>query len=75
MAQTTTTESVSADAGPRPAPTYRGYHINFYAPPIPFRGCDWHFVHQDYDEGDRRYGSAASEAECRAEIDMIEDDQ
>lgn len=56
-------------------PTYRGYHISYDPPPIPYRGFDWHFVHQDYDEGDNRYGSCASEAECRAEIDEIEDDK
>lgn len=54
---------------------YRGYRIYFDPPPIPIRSCDWHFVHSDYDgPEDRRGGHAASEQDCRDEIDMIEDD-
>lgn len=66
--------------------TYRGYTIHYDPPPIPFRGCDWHFTHQDYDggyydaegsvcEGDPRHGSAASAQACRDEIDAMEDEE
>lgn len=54
---------------------YRGYRIYFDPPPIPIRSCDYHFVHEDYDgPEDSRCGSGASEWECRAMIDDIEDD-
>jgi hypothetical protein len=59
----------------RDKPSYRGYFIYYDPPPIGTRCCDWHFVHEDYDLDDPRHGSAASEAGCRAEIDMIEDDR
>lgn len=56
--------------------TYRGYHIHYYAPPIPTRSCDWQYAHEDYDgPEDRRAGHAASEQACRDEIDWLEDDQ
>lgn len=53
---------------------YRGYRITYDPPPIPVRTCDWHFVHEDYDEGDRRHGSAASLNAAKNEIDLIEDE-
>lgn len=57
-------------------PEYRNYTISFEPPPIPVRSCDYQFVHNDYDgPEDRRCGHAASEWECRAMIDDIEDDQ
>lgn len=64
--------------------TYRGYRIDYDPPPIPIRSCDWQFVHEDYDgapnepgdgPGDHRAGHGSSEADCRAQIDDIEDDQ
>ena len=57
---------------------YRGWWITYDPPPIPVRTCDWQYWHDDYDgapmygdEGpaDNRCGSAASEADARAEID------
>lgn len=60
-------------------PTYRGYHIYYDPPPIPIRTMDWHYYHNDFDgaedSGDNRCGSAASEEACRAEVDMLEDDE
>lgn len=60
-----------------PPTTYRGYHIYFDAPPIPTRSCDWHFYHDDYDgapdAGDNRYGHGPTEADCREQIDEIEE--
>jgi|GEM_PF-6347600 len=53
---------------------YRGYDITFWAKPIPDRRFDYDFVHRDYDEGDRRHGSAASVEEAKSEIDLIEDE-
>ena len=54
---------------------YRNYQIYFDPPPIPTRICDWHFVHVDYDgPEDNRGGHGASEAECRAMIDEMEDE-
>ena len=58
--------------------TYRGYRISpslvSYMP-----SSDWCFAHEDYDGapdgGDNRCGYAASPEACRAEIDMLEDDQ
>lgn len=59
-------------------PAYRGYHIQYDPPPIPIRNADWQFHHDDYDGAedsrDPRCGFAASEAECREQIDWIEDE-
>lgn len=52
---------------------YRDFHIVYSPPPIPYRGSDWQYWHDDYDGApdahDNRYGHCASEAECHAEID------
>jgi hypothetical protein len=66
--------------GPCPAPSpdtfYRGYRIDYYQPPIPWRGADWQFTHKDYDgPEDSRCGHAASYAEACAAIDEMEDEQ
>ena len=58
----------------KPSMTYRGYVIHYDPPPIPVRCCDWHFVHEDYDLDDHRYGHGASDADCRAQIDEMEDE-
>lgn len=67
-----------------PAPvTYRGYSIGL-ADWSPASQFDWEFVHADYDPtpmyaddgpSDHRAGRAASLEACKAEIDMLEDDQ
>ena len=59
---------------------YRGWVIKYDPPPVPFRNCDWAFVHRDFDgapdAGDHRYGHAASVVEAKAAIDsLIEDEQ
>jgi hypothetical protein len=54
---------------------YRGYHVYYDPPPIPLRTCDWHFVHLDWDEGDKRCGHAVTAKDAYAQIDDIEDDQ
>jgi hypothetical protein len=60
---------------------YGRWLIHWYEPPIPYRGCDFHFVHDDYDGGDIEYGTpsndprsghAASVEEAKALIDEIE---
>ncbi len=60
--------------------SYRGWVIKYDPPPVPFRNCDWAFVHRDFDgapdAGDHRYGHAASVVEAKAAIDsLIEDEQ
>jgi hypothetical protein len=62
---------------------YRGYHISYWAKPIPIRTCDYDFVHDDYDPtpedsygpmSDHRCGSAASIEAAKAAIDELEDE-
>jgi hypothetical protein len=64
---------------------YGKWTIRYDPPPIPFRGCDWRFVHDDFDGApihsesddcpDRRCGHGASDAECKLLIDEMEDDR
>ena len=60
---------------------YRGYRI--FLGPAYTRDSKWEYQHDDWDgapnnpgEGpaDRRYGMAATEAECKSEIDEIEEE-
>ena len=52
---------------------YRDWTIWYEPPPIPIRTMDWTYSHNDYDgPPDRRYGYASSVAECKADIDEIE---
>ena len=49
---------------------YRACTITYDPPPIPYRGADYRWVHDDYTgPGDRRHGCAASVAAAQAEID------
>lgn len=61
---------------------YRGYTIRYNPPPIPSRGSDWEFVHDDYDGApdepggrptDARAGTAGSLEEAKEMIDEIEE--
>ena len=59
---------------------YRGLHIYYEPPPIPWRSMDWCFHHEDFDGAidshDGRYGHAGSEQACRDAIDeMIAEDE
>lgn len=58
--------------------TYRGYRIGPYRPSYS-PSTDWSWAHEDFDgapdANDNRYGYAASPEACRAEIDMLEDNQ
>lgn len=51
---------------------YRGYTIIHEPPPIPWRGADWSYWHEDYDgPGDDRHGTGASQLACMHEIDEM----
>lgn len=63
-----------AEFAPDTGGDYRGYTITHNPKPIPYRGADWDFCHKDWDLDDPRIGAAASAAECRAEIDEIEEE-
>lgn len=58
---------------------YRGFTITHDVLPIPYRGGDWQYVHDDYDGAedahDNRYGHAASLEACKAEIDELLEDE
>jgi hypothetical protein len=55
---------------------YKGYVITHDPPPVPHRGADWQFAHQDFDgapdSGDQRSGTAASLDDARRQIDEME---
>lgn len=52
---------------------YGKWWIIFDPPPIPYRGADWQFWHDDYDgPEDSRHGHAPSLEACLAEIDERE---
>ncbi len=65
--------------GPYDDIMYGDWRIYYDPPPIPSRNCDWHYVHDDFDgapdAGDNRYGSCATAAECRDEIDAYEEER
>ncbi len=49
---------------------YRGYHIQHNPKPVPWRGDDWDFWHEDYGgPGDDRHGTAGTGAACVQAID------
>lgn len=51
---------------------YRHFVIAYDPPPIPIRGFDWEFVHEDYDgPNDNRCGRAGSLEEAMATIDEL----
>ncbi len=56
---------------------YRGYVITYDPKPIPFRGCDVDYVHENYDgpEDVDGCGTAASVEDAKAEIDEILEDR
>jgi hypothetical protein len=59
---------------------YRGYIIKYDPKPIPDRGFDWDYYHEDYDgapdSGDRRCGAVATMADAKDMIDeLIEDEE
>ena len=57
---------------------YKGYSILYDPPPIPLRNMGWQFYHDDYDgapdSNDGRSGSGASIADCKEQIDEMEDE-
>ncbi len=54
---------------------YRGYTIERIRPPVPSRSFDWAFAHEDYDGlDDPRCGYGPDPADCREQIDDLEDD-
>ena len=57
---------------------YRGFEISYSIKPIPSRGFDYDFVHEDYDgapdSGDRRCGNGSSLEDAMDQIDEILDD-
>lgn len=50
------------------------WHIEYNPKPVPIRGIDWEYTHDDYDGApdadDYRYGSAATPELCRADIEV-----
>lgn len=54
---------------------YRDFITTYDPPPIGTRRCDWQYAHKDYDGtddgGDRRIGFAASEEQCKRDIDIL----
>jgi len=51
---------------------YRGYIITYNPPPIPWRGADWQYYHEDFDgPGDERRGCCMTLQGCRADIDEL----
>jgi hypothetical protein len=57
---------------------YGPWRIQFYAPPIPVRNCDWHWSHDGFDGADDsfddRAGSCATFADALNECDICEDE-
>jgi hypothetical protein len=55
---------------------YKGYVITRDPPPIPHRGSDWQFSHEDFDGApdsmDPRHGTAGSLEDARRQIDELE---
>lgn len=95
MTSSDTLAGVLATCGPAPrrypieqaahgVTNYGPWRIYYDPPPIPFRGCDWHWVHDDYDgaptysddgfSADKRCGSCASFADALNECDEWEDE-
>ena len=56
----------------RSKPIYRGYHITYWAKPIPTDAFDYDFAHEDWDLDDPRIGAARSVVEACKQIDEIE---
>jgi hypothetical protein len=54
---------------------YRGYIISYWMKPIPTRGNDWDWRHEDFDLDDNRYGTSASLEDAKADIDEQIDDE
>jgi hypothetical protein len=53
---------------------YRGYEIYYDPPPIPVRDHDYRFYHLDYDgPEDRRCGTGPNAADCKTQIDEMEE--
>ena len=56
---------------------YPGWHIEYNPKPIPYRGCDYDYWHDDHDGGDAGNGlcgTAASVEDAISEIIDIEDE-
>ena len=53
--------------------TYRGFSFSYWPKPIPWRGADWDFVHEDYNgsSSDSRCGTGSSIMHCKQQIDEI----